>query len=99
MLEVHQGGGANPVASPTNDCVGVPERDHAHYGGRGQWWGPVLRLPKEVREDEEAQGNVEVWWGEEKEGKRTGVQFGCDRVRGLQEEDDRVAVSFRMTRG
>ena len=40
---------------------------------RGQWWGPVLRLPKEVREEEEAQGDVEVWWEEEKEGKRTGV--------------------------
>ena len=64
---------------------------------RGQWWGPVLRLPKEVQEDEEAQGEVEVWWGEEKEGQRTGVQLGWDTVRGLQEEDDGVAVSFRMT--
>ena len=64
---------------------------------RGQWWGPVLRLPKEVREDEEVQGEVEVWWGEEKEGKRTGVQLGWDTVRGLQEEDDGVAVSFWMT--
>ena len=53
----------------------------------GQWWGPVVRLPKEVQEGEEAQGEVEVWWGEEKEGKRTGVQFGWDTVRGLQEED------------
>ena len=35
MLEVHQGGGANPVASPTNDGMGVPERDHAHYGHQG----------------------------------------------------------------
>ena len=57
----------------------------------------MLRLPKEVREDEEAQGDVDVWWGEEKEGKRTGVQLGWDTVRGLQEEDDGVAVSFRMT--
>ena len=64
---------------------------------RGQWWGPVLWLPKEVQEDEEAQGEVEVWWGEEKEGQRTGVQLGWDTVRGLQEEDDGVAVSFRMT--
>ena len=64
---------------------------------RGQRWGPVLRLPKEVREDEEAQGDVEVSWGEEKEGKRIGVQLGWDTVRGLQEEDDGVAVSFRMT--
>ena len=32
---------------------------------RGQWWGPVLRLPKEVQEDEEAQGKAECWWGEE----------------------------------
>ena len=64
---------------------------------RGQWWGPVLRLTKEVREDEEAQGDVEDWWGEEKEGNRTGVQLGWDTVRGLQEEDDGVAVSFRMT--
>ena len=35
MLEVHQGGGANPVASPTDDGVGVPERDHAHYRRQG----------------------------------------------------------------
>ena len=35
--------------------------------------------------------------GEEKEGKKTGVQLGWDTVRGLQEEDDGVAVSFRMT--
>ena len=63
---------------------------------RGQWWGPVLLL-KEMQEDEEAQGDAEVWWGEEKEGKRTGVQLGWDTVRGLQEEDDGVAVSFRMT--
>ena len=35
MLEVHQGGGANPVASPTNDGMGVPERVHAHYGHQG----------------------------------------------------------------
>ena len=47
--------------------------------------------------NEEAQGDVEVWWGEEKEGKRTGVQFGWDTVRGLQEEDNGVAMSFRMT--
>ena len=64
---------------------------------RGQWWGPVLRLPKEVQEDEEAQGEAEVCWGEEKERKRTGVQLGWDTVRGLQEEDDGVAVSFWMT--
>ena len=43
---------------------------------RGQWWGPVRWLPKEVQEDEEAQGGVEVWWGEEQEAKRTGVQMG-----------------------
>ena len=64
---------------------------------RGQWWGAVLRLPKEVQEDEEAQGEVEGWWGEEKEGHRTGVQLGWDTVRGLQEENDGVAVSFWMT--
>ena len=57
----------------------------------------MLRLPKEVREDEEAQGEAEVWWGEEKEGRRTRVQSGWDTVRGLQEEDDGVAVSFWMT--
>ena len=27
---------------------------------RGQWWGPVLRLHREVQEDEEAQEGVEV---------------------------------------
>ena len=35
--------------------------------------------------------------GREKEGQRIGVQLGWDTVRGLQEEDDGVAVSFRMT--
>ena len=64
---------------------------------RGQWWGPVLRLPKEVQEDEEAQGEAEVWWGEEKEGKGRGVQLGWNTVRELQKEDDGVAVSFWMT--
>ena len=63
----------------------------------GQWWGPVLRLPREVQEDEEAQKGVEVWWGEGQEGKRAGVQIEWDTVPGLQEEDDGVAVSFRMT--
>ena len=64
---------------------------------RGQWWGPLLRLTKEVQEDEEAQGEMDVWWREEKEEKRTGVQLGWDTVRGLQADDDQVAVSFRMT--
>ena len=36
---------------------------------RGQWWGPVLRLPKEVQEDEEAQGGVEFLVGREKGGE------------------------------
>ena len=63
---------------------------------RGQWWGPVPRLPKGVRKDEEAQGEAEVWWGEEKEGKRTGVQLEWDTMRGLQEKDNGVAVSFWM---
>ena len=60
-------------------------------------WKSTFSYPKEVQEDEEAQGDVEVWWGEEKEGQRTGVQLGWDTVRGLQEEDDGVTVSFRMT--
>ena len=64
---------------------------------RGQCWGPVLRLPTKVQEDEEAQEGMEVWWGEEQEGKRAGVQIGLDTVWGLQEEDDGVAVSFWMT--
>ena len=64
---------------------------------RGQWWGPLLRLPREVQEDEEAQGDMEVWWGKVQVGKRTGVQMGWDPVRGLREEDDGVVVSFRMT--
>ena len=95
-MEMQQGGGAGPMASPANDGMGVPERDHARYGRQGPWWRLVLRLPKEVQEGEEAQGEVEVLWGEEKEGKRTGIQLGWDTVRGLQEEDDGVAVSFRM---
>ena len=36
---------------------------------RGQWRGPVLRLPREVKEDEEAQEGVEVWWGRNRRGK------------------------------
>ena len=35
--------------------------------------------------------------GGEHEGNRTGVQIGLDTVRGLREEDDGVAVRFRMT--
>ena len=50
-----------------------------------------------MQEDEEAEEGVEVWWGEEQERKRAGVQIGWDTVRGLQEEDDGVAVSFLMT--
>ena len=64
---------------------------------RGQCWGPVLRLPREVQKDEEDQGRMEVWWGEEQEGKRTAVQMGCNTMRGLQKEDDGMEVSFRMT--
>ena len=40
---------------------------------------------------------MEACWGEEQEGKRAGVQIGWDTVQGLQEEDEGVAVSFRMT--
>ena len=40
---------------------------------------------------------MKVWWREEKEGKRTGVQLQWDTVQRLQEEDDGVTVSFRMT--
>ena len=35
VLEMHQGGLAGPVASPENDGMGVPNRDHAHYGRQG----------------------------------------------------------------
>ena len=38
-----------------------------------QWWGPVLRLPREVHEEEKAQGDMDVGWGEEQEGNRAGV--------------------------
>ena len=48
-------------------------------------------------EDEEAQEGVEVSWGEEQEGKRAGVQKEWDTVRGLQEEDVGLALSFGMT--
>ena len=64
MLEVHHGGGANPVASPTNDGTAFPNATMHTTDTRGQWWGPVLWLPKEVRGDEEAQEaqeDVEVW--------------------------------------
>ena len=85
MLEMNQGGGAFRNATMrTTDA-------------RGQCWGPVLQPPKEVQEDEQAQGELEVWWAEEKEEQRTGVQLRWDTVGRLPEEDDRVAVSFRMT--
>ena len=64
---------------------------------RGQWRGPLLRPPREVQEDGEAQEGMEIWWREEKEGKRAGVQIGWDTVQGLQEVDDGVAVTLRMT--
>ena len=48
-------------------------------------------------EDEEVQQGAEVWWGEEQEGKRAGVQIGWDTMRGLQEDDDGVAPSLRMS--
>ena len=35
MLELLQGGRAGLVASPANDGMGVPERDHAHHGRQG----------------------------------------------------------------
>ena len=57
----------------------------------------MLRLPREVHEDEEVQGAMEISWGEEHEGKRTGIQIGWDTVRVLQEEDEGMAASFRMT--
>ena len=97
VLQTQQGGGAGPVASPADDGMGFPTATMRATDARGQWWGMPLRLPKEVQECEEAQGEMEVWWGEEEEGKRAGVQLGWDTVRGLQEEDDVVAVSFRMT--
>ena len=64
---------------------------------RGQWGGPLLRLPCELKGRSMPRGGMEVWWGEEQEGKRTGVRIGWDTVRGLREEDDGVALSFRMT--
>ena len=57
----------------------------------------MLRLFREVHEYEEAQGDMEVWWGEEQEGKRTGVQIGSETAKRLREEDEGVAVSFQMT--
>ena len=64
---------------------------------RGRWWGPVLRLPREVQEDEEAQEGAEVLWGEEQEGKRAGVLVEWDTVQGPQEKDGGMALRFRMT--
>ena len=40
---------------------------------------------------------MEVWWGEEQQEKRTGVQMGWNTVKGLRKVDDGVAVSFQMT--
>ena len=97
MLEMHQGGGQVPWLVLRMTAWALPTATMRTTDTRGQWWGPVLRLPKEVQEDEEAQGGMEVCWGEEREGKRIGVQIGWDTVQGLQEEDIGVVVSFRMT--
>ena len=35
VLEMHQGSGAGHMPSPANDGIGVPKRDHAHYGRQG----------------------------------------------------------------
>ena len=40
---------------------------------------------------------MEVWWGEEQQGKTTGVRMGSNTGRGLREEDDGLAMSFRLT--
>ena len=48
---------------------------------RGLWRGPVLKLLRKTHVDEQAQGNVEVWWGWEREVSKAGVQIGCDTVR------------------
>ena len=44
---------------------------------RGQWWGPVLRLPRDMQEDKEAQGGMEVWLGGGAEGEK---DRGPDRM-------------------
>ena len=89
--------GQVPSPVPRTMAWAFPNATMRTTDARGQCWGPVLRLRKDVQEDEEAEGEAEVWWGEEKEGKRTRVQLGWDTVRVLQEEDDGVAVSFWMT--
>ena len=84
MQEMHKGGWAGAVPVLRMTAWAFPTATMRTTDARGQWWGPVLRLPKEVQEDEEAQGGVEVWWGEKQGGKRTGGQMGWDTVRGLQ---------------
>ena len=43
---------------------------------RGQWCRPVLCLLRGMHVDKDAQGDVEVWWKEEQEDNRAGVQIG-----------------------
>ena len=98
VLDMHQGGGAGTVAGPENDSMGVPDRNHAHYGRQGTVVGAGTAAAQGG-----AGGRGGPWgvlrfgWGEEQQGKRRGVQIGWNTVRGLQEEDDGVVVSFWLT--
>ena len=75
---MHKNGGQVPWLVPTMTAWAFQTATMRTADVRGEYWGPVLRLPMEVQGAEEAQGVMEAWWGEEQEGKKTGVQMGWD---------------------
>ena len=46
VLEMHQGSGAGTVAGLEKDGMGVPYRDHAHYGRQGTVVGAGTAAPQ-----------------------------------------------------
>ena len=52
--------GQVPLPMPRMTTWAFPTATMRTRDPRGQWWGPVLRLPREVQEDEEAQEGMAV---------------------------------------
>ena len=97
VLEMHQEGREGTVAGPQNDDTGVPDPDHSHYGRQGTAVGAGATAAQGGAGGQGGPGGYGGLVGGGTGGERTGVQIGWDTPRGLQEEDDGVAVSFRVT--
>ena len=59
---------------------------------RGQWWGPLLRLPEEVQEDEEAQGDT---GRPDKEASIVPVGHKCGESATLPAHLDQVPLNYQ----